>query len=452
MPDPFDVSTDALERLVDDGNAEALGSLIEELDPGEAARALDRLDADTQSRVLTTLDPERAALLIDEISDVQAASLIAELEPAHAAAIVTELPSDERADLLNELVHEDREAILGAMPADSAVAIRELASYEPNVAGGLMVTEYAAVDESATLAEIIDVLRDRSVVTFDVQYIYVTSGEGRLVGVLRLRDLLLSSPKRIARDIMVRDPHSVDVRAPLDDLDDFFAHHTFLGVPVVDVAGRLVGVVRRHDVEEAVGERIEDEFRKTQGIVGGEELRSMPVWRRSTRRLSWLSVNIGLNVLAASVIAFYQDTIASVISLAVFLPIISDMSGCSGNQAVAVSMRELSLGLATPRDVARVWTKEVSVGMLNGLVLGVLIGAVAWLWKGMPALGLVVGGALMLNTIVAVSIGGTVPLLLKRLRMDPALASGPILTTVTDMCGFLLVLSFATLMLPTLTR
>jgi magnesium transporter len=156
--------------------------------------------------------------------------------------------------------------------------------------------------------------------------------------------------------------------------------------------------------------------------------------------LAWLSVNIVLNIIAASVIAFYQDILAAVIALAVFLPIISDMSGCSGNQAVAVSMRELSLGLLRPSEVRRVWLKEVSVGWINGIALGAVIAAVAWLWQGNA----------MLNTVVAVSIGGTVPLLLRRWGVDPALASGPILTTVTDMCGFFLLLSIAAAVLPSL--
>jgi magnesium transporter len=134
----------------------------------------------------------------------------------------------------------------------------------------------------------------------------------------------------------------------------------------------------------------------------------------------------------------------------VFLPIVSDMSGCSGNQAVAVSMRELTLGAAEPKDVARVWSKEVVVGLINGLALGLLLGLAAWAWKGNPVLGLVVGAALALNTVLAVSIGGTVPLILKRLNIDPAVASGPLLTTITDMCGFFLVLSLASLVLPRL--
>ena len=173
----------------------------------------------------------------------------------------------------------------------------------------------------------------------------------------------------------------------------------------------------------------------------------MPVWIRLKKRLSWLSVNIILNIFAAGVIALFQETLEAAIALAVFLPIISDMSGCSGNQAVAVSMRELSLGLIQPKEYYRVWMKELSVGLINSCVLGTLIATAAILWKGDWMLGLVVGAALSTNTVIAVSFGGTVPLLLKRVGVDPAIASGPLLTTITDMCGFFLALGLASVLL-----
>jgi magnesium transporter len=237
----------------------------------------------------------------------------------------------------------------------------------------------------------------------------------------------------------------------LEQLRDFFDSHPYFAVPVTNSKHQLVGVVRRSDVEEALGEKSESDFRRSQGIVH-EELRTMPLLTRSRRRLAWLSVNILLNVLAASVIAFYQETLAQVIALTVFIPIISDMSGCSGNQAVAVSMRELSLGLVDPGEVVRVWLQELAVGAVNGFVLGGLIAVVAIAWKGNAYLGLVVGGAMMINTLLAATLGGCIPLILKRMKVDPALASGPILTTVTDMCGFFLILSFSSALLPQLTH
>ncbi len=268
---------------------------------------------------------------------------------------------------------------------------------------------------------------------------------------LRLRDLLLARPPTPLRTIVMPDPVSARDDTPLPELRELFEVHKYFGVPVVDESGRLMGVVRRAAVREAVAHEDMDDYLKSQGIVGGEELRTMPLLVRSRRRLSWLTVNILLNVVAASVIALHQDTLTAVIALAVFLPIISDMSGCSGNQAVAVSIRELTLGLIRPSDLLQVWLKEVAVGALNGAVLGILIGAGAIAWKGNVYLGLVIGLAMAINTIVAVTIGGLVPLVLRRFRFDPALASGPILTTVTDLCGFLLILGLASRALPYLT-
>jgi magnesium transporter len=245
------------------------------------------------------------------------------------------------------------------------------------------------------------------------------------------------------------EPVVVPVDMELGDLEDLFEKHPFLGLPVVESDGRLAGVVSRTAVMDASRERLESDAMKLQGVVG-DELRSMPLLLRSRRRLAWLSANILLNVLAATVIASYEETLAAVIALAFFLPMVSDMSGCSGNQAVAVTMRELSLGLVRPIDVFRVWVKEASVGAINGIVLGLLIGVVAWVWMDNSALGLVIGAALAINTVIAVSIGGVVPLIVKRLGQDPAAASGPLLTTITDIAGFFLVLSIATLMMPAL--
>jgi magnesium transporter len=209
----------------------------------------------------------------------------------------------------------------------------------------------------------------------------------------------------------------------------------------------MVGVVKRSAIMEASSRQVKNSFLKIAGIIGGEELRAMPLLQRSFRRISWLGPNIVLNIIAASVIAFYQDTLQAVIALAVFLPIISDMSGCSGNQAVAVSIRELALGQIKPTEYLRIFLKEGGLGLINGTLLGLLLGMVAFLWKGNLYLGLVVASALALNTVLSVLIGGSVPLALRRMRIDPALASGPILTTVTDMCGFFFVLSFASAVL-----
>ena len=432
-------------------DVEGLIAFAHSLGPGESARALAHLDPEERRTVLRALGPEEAADLIEMLTRAQAVEVVEDLSPAYAADVLHELPTHTEADILRDLDQVDAAAVLAELSPQEAAEVHALVGYPDDTAGGLMVVEFVAVRAASTVTQVVDHLRTHAdrYRDFEVQYVYVVDAAGLLSGVLRLRDLLLARGGTTAKELMIPHPVSVDAATTLDGLQELFDGASYFGLPVTD-AGRMVGVVRRATVEEAVGEEAHRDHLKHAGIVGGEELRSMATLTRSRRRLQWLSINILLNMLAASVIAIYQDTLTSVIALAVFLPIISDMSGCSGNQAVAVSMRELSIGVARPQDVLYVWGKELSVGVLNGLALGVLLGGVAYLWKGNPWLGLVAGGALAINTVVAVSIGGTVPLLLKRFGVDPALASGPVLTTITDLCGFLLVLALATQMLPLL--
>lgn len=432
------------------GEHEELEAFVEAIGPSEAFRALLRLSLAERELVLTTLSPTEAAEIMEEIPREHAADIIEQLPASEAASIVSSMESAERADVLADMEKEDAEAILAEMSPENAADARELIRYPRDVAGGLMVKEYLAYPETAAVRDVLDGLGDWvEQRPEEGTHVYVVSPSGTLIGGVDLQALVLSRRATPLSEI-IKPPRSVSVNFTLDELDNLFECHQLTGVAVVDDRQKLLGVLRRDDLNRALQERADTDHLKSQGIVGGDEIRTMPVLTRTRRRLSWLSLNIVLNIIAASVIAMYEDTLKAVIALAVFLPIVSDMSGCSGNQAVAVSMRELSLGIVKPYEVARVWLQEISVGLINGIVLGSLIGLAAWLWKGNPFLGLVVGIALAANTMVAVSLGGTVPLLLKRLKVDPAVASGPILTTVTDMCGFFLVLSLATLMLPRL--
>lgn len=428
--------------------AEDIKEYLDQLESSDIAAAISHLNKEHRLKLLTLLTPEDAAELIDDIPWVQALKILEELNTTDAAAIIHEMRSDDRVDFLSEMDDEDALAIIDQLEEAEAENIRELIQYADDTAGGLMITEFLAFDTYRTVEYVIKDLGEHSeeYEKYNLQYIYVTR-EGKFEGVLNMRSLLLSKRDTRLSEIVLKDALTVNDLVSMEELIGFFNTHDFYGVPVINEKEELKGVVLRKDLREAQNEQVTTEHLETQGIVGGEELRTMPILLRAKRRLSWLSVNILLNIAAASVIAAYQDTLTAVISLAVFLPIISDMSGCSGNQAVAVSLRELSLGVVKPFEIARVWFQEVSVGIINGLVLGTLIGAAAWLWQGNVYLGLVVGGALMINTVVAVSLGGTIPLFLKRMKVDPALASGPILTTVTDMFGFFLALTFAGWML-----
>lgn len=445
-------SWDRLAELVTAENSAEVIEFIDTLSPSETARAISRLPEETQLHLFCLLTPEDAAEVIEDIPETQAADLVEEMPSDQAAAIMEELDSDHLVDVLGEMDVDASRAILAEMDQEEAKEVRMLLEYAPDCAGGLMISEFLSYTSDKSIQDVLDDMQAKreEYAGYHVQYFYVVDKDEKLIGILQMHDLLFPARYTTLAQVMITSPLKVSDKASLTELEEFFEEHHFFGVPVVDDEQLLVGVVLPSAVEEAVNKRKTKNFLSLSGIIGGEEFRTMPLLTRSGRRLSWLSVNIVLNIMAASVIAMYQDTLAAVITLAVFLPMVSDMSGCSGNQAVAVSMRELSLGLVRPAELLWVLAKEARVGLINGLVLGLLLGSIAYLWKGNPWLGLVVGGALAANTLVSVTLGGMLPLLLKRLKLDPALVSSPLLTTVTDMCGFFFVLSFAAAVLPRL--
>ncbi len=450
MPDEIQIDPwDQIVTLIRQGESDRLREFLDSLSPADIARAISRLEEDEQSGMLMLLAPDAAADLIEELSDAQGADLIEDLSAKDAAAIVEEMDSDVRADLLSELDEEDAEAILSHMDPEEAADARQLLSYPPDTAGGIMVTEFVIFDQGSLVADIIADLRNNAekYSGIGVQYAYVRNDAGRLVGVLRLRDLVLAPNARPIRDVMVVNPVSVLVTAPLTELEQLFDRYMFIGIPVVDEDGRMTGVVERANLEEAQAERSERRFMQFSGIIGGDELRTMPIASRTALRLTWLSLNLVLSVTAASVILLFDETIVQIGALAMLLPVVGNVSGCSGSQSVAVTIRELTLGIIQPRDFFRVMRQEVVLGLANGIVLGTVLGAFTYLLTGKLGLALVVGGSLATNTVVAVLLGATVPLWLRRVGIDPALAAAPMLSTTVDMFGFLLILSLATFFL-----
>jgi len=452
QPEPeIEPSVDIHDRIrdaIETDDVDGLEALLATLTLSDALREILQFPPKERDRVFGMLHADRAAELINEAPNEVAVELVERLELATAVDIIDELDSDVQADVIGELSDEDAEAILAEMDEQDAADVRRLASYSDDTAGGIMIAEAFTFRESDTVGQLLRRLAsdEEDFEPYRGQNPYVLDAEMRPVGVISLHSML-TSKRSVHLSAVMTPPITLQASASLDEVRDAFDKHAFLGLPVVEADGRLVGVVSRSAMDEAVLERSESDGLKRQGLVG-DELRSQPTLLRARRRLAWLSTNIVLNIIAACVISAYEETLTAIIAIAIFLPMVSDMSGCSGNQAVAVTMRELSLGLVKPIDAFRVWAKEASVGVLNGIVLGILIGLVAWIWKGNAVLGAVIGVALALNTVLAVSIGGVVPLLLKRFGQDPAAASGPLLTTITDMAGFFLVLSLASAFLP----
>ncbi|MEZ4754546.1 MAG: CBS domain-containing protein, partial [Bdellovibrionota bacterium] len=297
-------------KLFEAGSIKDLENFINSLSSRDVLYAFSHLSILEQEKLLAALAPKDAADLIEELPDTQALELIERMDPSRAASIVDELPSTEQADILGEMEWDDAEAILVQMDPQEAAEARKLVKYPEDVAGGLMATEYLAYLEELRVLDVIEDLKRNSkkYADYNVQYIYIVNKSQKLVGILRIRDLLLSATDRVLQSFMIKDPISTLESTGLEDLADLFHHYNYFGIPVVDCDKRLVGVVRRSAVREVLTERADADHMKSQGIISGDELRSMSLFSRSKGRLSWLSLNVILNIMAASIIAMYQDT------------------------------------------------------------------------------------------------------------------------------------------------
>ena len=374
------------------GELEKARSVINEASADDQRRIVSLLELDVREQLCELLPPEEVAGLMEHLAESQAVEILEELPPEVAADVLEKMDAEVSGDLLRELDEENTEAILAEIEDDEECQdLRERAGYHEESAGGLMSDHVLSFPLTATVADVLHDLGSNSEKYHDadVQYFFVIDEDERLAGVLSMRSLVLGTRSLSVKSLMIPDPVSVSVHTTLEELEDLFEEKNDLGRPAVDDEGRLKGMVSRRAVAEALNDHQTEDYLKASGIVGGEELRSMPLKNRCLRRLAWLGPNILLNLLAASVIASYEETLAAVIALAIFLPMVSDMSGCSGNQAVAVSIRELTLGIIQPRDYLRILVK-LDLGLTNESCC-MILGAIASF--GSSFLALVIGGS-----------------------------------------------------------
>lgn len=430
-------------------DAAAAAAALVASDPSDVRRFFSEAAPEVVDELFIAADPAHAAVLAVWLAPEQAASLVERLPDERAAAIVSAMPSDERADLLAAVEDDERLAIESQMSAAKRDEAERLIAYAPDSAGGLMETEFLSYPADITVSDAIRDIRanQEKYTALNVQYVYIVDADRRLVGIVSVRDLLLSPEQAPLRQITRGGPVRAAIDTTSEDLADLFLRTGFIGLPVVDGDGRLVGVVNRADLLERIEETTSEQFRRSQGIVGGEELRTMPVAERTIRRLQWLGVNILLCFGGAAIVAWNQDMIATAIILAAFLPVISAMSGNAAMQAATVSMRELTLGIIVADSWRMVLRKELLLAVFIGAAMGTVLSGVALAWGGSGRIGLVLGLAMSGNTLIAICIGSLVPLILRRFRADPALATGPITTTITDITGFGLTLGLARVLL-----
>jgi magnesium transporter len=330
------------------------------------------------------------------------------------------------------------------MPKEESAPVRKLLSYPPDTAGGLMQTELVAVPPEATLSEAVEKVRELVPRAGEIISVYVVNPEGKLQGVVPMRSLILEPSSRRVGDVMLPDVISVQVDMDQEEVAALFRKYDFLVLPVVDKENKLLGRILVDDIVDVIEEEASEDIYRLAGVDKEEHVDDSPA--RSIRlRLPWLTFNLLTAILAASVVSFFQGTIQKLVILAVFMPIVAGMGGNAGTQSLAVITRAIALGEVTLANAWKVLLKQVVAGIANGVILGVLMAGLAYFYEGSPMLGLVLGMAMVCNMFVAALAGTAIPIILKWLKVDPALASGVIVTTFTDVAGFFSFLGLATL-------
>ena len=416
------------------------------LHAADLADRLQRLDADEARELLRQLPVDKVAAALVEVEEDRLPDFLDAFDAGQLAEILQRTAPAKAVDLLQQLPPAVRRDALAQLPAEAADSVRKLLRYPEDTAGGVMSNRFIALREDMTVEQVRELLRARAQEerTEDIAYLYVTDPEHRLVGIVSLRDLVFRRAERRMNEILNRDVKFVRVDADQEKLAREFEHYHYLGLPVLDAEGRLVGVVKASDALEVANKEATEDMQLMVGLSGEEH--ALTPWQHSIkRRLPWLYINLVTAFLAAFVVSLFEGTIAKWAALAVFLPIVAGQGGNAGMQTLTVIIRDLALGDITPGDGRRALLKEMTLGLLNGLAIGAVVGLVGWLWQRSPLLGLVAGAAMFLNQLAAAFAGVVIPLGLKAVRLDPALASSIFLTTVTDVAGFFFFLGLATL-------
>ncbi|MGZ8898758.1 MAG: magnesium transporter [Limisphaerales bacterium] len=414
--------------------------------PADLADQLERLPVEEAQQELRDLPTAEGAAVLAEIDEEARAGVLENLAPAEIAHLVQELPHNEAADIISSLPADVQPAVLNALSAFDRKQVSDILAYPPESAGGMMSDHFIALQDTLTIGEAQRMLQGRAEEegTQQIAYMYVVDTAGHLKGILSIHDLVFRQPHRRISEIMKPDVKHVWVDDDQEKIAQIFEHYHYMALPVLDRKGRLVGLVEASQVLEVVRREATEDMQLMVGLSGEE--RTLTPWRQSMkRRLPWLCINLGTAFVAASVVGLFEETIAAWTALAIFLPIVAGQGGNAGAQTLTVIIRDMALGEISTGDGKKALIKETFLGLLNGIVIGIIVAVISYFWKGSYLLGLVVGIAMVLNMVAAAISGVMVPYTLRALRIDPALASSIIMTTVTDVAGFFFFLGLAAL-------
>jgi magnesium transporter len=411
-----------------------IAAQLEALTPADRQRLWDQVPANLRGEVLSRLGEQARSALLESL----------EVEEAVAAAAAMETP--DLAVVVNDAPEELREGIFESLPPEDRALLEQTLTYPEDTAGRLMQHEWIAIREDVSLELVTRYLRRRGSFPQRTSSLLVVDRQGVFLGKLSLEALLTKNPQTLVADVMDSNAEYVHVLTPLADVAVLFQRRDLALLPVVDDDRRLAGRIILDDAIQLIRTEAEQPMMQMAGLDVEEDLLA-PIATSAGRRLFWLGINLATAFLAAWVIGLFQAALDKFVALAVLMPIVASMGGIAGSQALTLVIRGLALGQITDANTRWLAVKEITIAVINGFVWALVVGAIAWLWFGQSGIAIILGVAMIINLLAAAVSGLAIPLLLERLGIDPALSGSVVLTTVTDVVGFMSFLGLATLFL-----
>ncbi|MCB9418808.1 MAG: magnesium transporter [Ardenticatenaceae bacterium] len=436
-------ATEAIQALVEQNNLEELRQLLVNVHPADIADLMDQLPSDTAVTLFSLLDLDIASEVLDETGSLVRQELVEKVDDEHLADLLETLPMDDAAEFLEDLPDDVSDRLLDLMEPEEAEEVRELLAYEEETAGRLMTRDVVALRRHWTVAHTLEFLRSLEDPE-TLQYLYVVDRQDKLIGVVPLRVLVLSSPEHTIEEIMATDVVSVPVTADQEELAEMVARYDYFAIPVVDVYGRLLGVVTVDDVLDIFEEEVTEDIQR----LGGSEPLDQPyfsatVWQIVGKRIGWLLLLFVASTLSGEVIRLFQHELDVIVALGFFITLITGTGGNAGSQTVATIIRAITLDEVRLSNLWQAWRREVSVGLILGLVMGLVGIARALLWHTGFGVALVVAFTLPVVVIWSTTVATVIPIVADRFKIDPTVISGPMIATIVDASGLMIYFSLA---------
>jgi len=435
--------TERLELALRSGTLADVAGILAEMSPGDVAYLISSSPPDYRDLLLGLLEPDQEVLVVNELPDDLRNATLMNREPEALAEIVEQLDEDDVADILHELPDEVTGQVLAILDEQSRQRLQKVLSFPDNVAGGLMSTDVITIRADLTLDVGLRYLRRHSEIPPNTDNLIVVNRNDRFVGLLPLSTVLVSDPAVSVREMMITDQDAINAEVPATEVARRFERNDWVSAPVVDDDGKLLGRITIDDVVDVIREEADHSLTSLARLA--EEDTFATAWQSAPRRAVWLGVNLATALLASSVINLFQGTIEKVVALAVLMPIVASMGGIAGTQSLTILIRAMAMGQINDRNQLWLVGRESLVGLLNGALWAMVIAATASLWFNDAVLGIIIGCAMLINLITAGVAGAGLPIVLRRLQVDPALAGGVLVTTITDVIGFMAFLGLATL-------